>query len=495
MKKLDIIILAFLVVLVLGIRLYINFQAERVQGDESYLQIRQVEHIKKTLKPIYEDSLSFSGRVRIGSPLFAYVVAMLSLIFKGYSYKLIPNLFAVALLPLTYFITIKTTKSSYVALLTAFISGFIPIFFVATVNSLTVYSLVVPLMAFLVYSYLQISERRWVYPYVLTLALLSFLHPSVIIFVAGLLFYLLIMKLENMAVQREEIEVVLFSVFFVLWSQFIIYKSALLAYGASIIWQNIPQAVIASYFSRVTIVQVIVWVGIIPFLYGLIVLWRCLLRQKERDVYLLAGFAISASCLLWFRLIELRAGLIFLGTILVLLYGIYYKRFMEYLQITKIAGWANLFKVSVVLSFILTSVIPSIVLAERNINSNTDALIPALLWIKEHSPSDAVIVGSVEEGNIIAAVAERKNVIDSDFMLVQDSGARFEDVKTIYTSPYETRAIELLNKYTIDYILFSGLTKLAFQTEDPAFIGNERCFNEVYDEGDVKIYQSLCKVR
>ncbi len=496
MNKTNSLILALIIFLILGIRFYLSFQVQYLQGDESYLRLRQVAQVKETLRPLHYDDLSFSGRTREGSWLFAYVLAGLSLLFGAYFGKIIPNISALFLPLIAYFIMDRLTKNSYISLLVAFISGFIPVFFVSSVNALTIYALVIPLMAFLIYSYLRVTEKRWLYIYIVALAFYSFLHATVILFILGLLFYLLLMKLENLDIQREEIEITLFSIFLVLWSQFLIYKNLLLHHGLSIIWQNIPKQILTSYFSDITILQVILWVGIIPFLYGLIIIWKYIFKRKNKEVYFLIGFTLSTGFLLWIKLIELRPGLMFFGMLLSLLFGIYYKFFIGYLLHTRIAHLLPIFKTTIVISFILTSVVPSLILAQKTIGDSTiKAELDALEWLKNNSESNAIILGSIEEGNLINYAADRKNVIDSDFLSIQNSDVILNDVKTIYTSPYETAAIELLNKYKVDYLLVSPITRKAFQIQDPYWAENKKCFAMTYNKNNIQIYKPVCIIQ
>lgn len=483
-------------VLVFCIRIYFSFQTPNLYGDESYIRLRQVEHIKETFKPLHTDQLSFAGRQRVNSPLFDYLLTFFSFIFGSYFGKIISNLFAVSLMFIVYLITQRITQNNYVSLLTAFISGFIPIFFISTFNSLTIYALVIPLTAFLMYSFLRVAEKKWLYSYIIALGFYCFLHPTVILFILGLLFYFLLMKLEYIKIRKEEVEITLFSIFFVLWSQFLIYKAPLLSYGPLIVWQNIPKNMFATYFTNITVVQVILWVGIIPFLYGLFIIWKHIFKQQNREIYFLIGFALSTGLLLWSKLIKLNIGLIFFGMILVLLFGVYYKTFIDYLLTTKIAGWLPLFKVTIILSFILTSTLPSLILAQKALSdSSFEDEIIALNWLSKHIPEEAVILGTVEEGNLIAYTTKRKTVLDSDFMTIKDSDEIFDDVKTIYTSPYDTSAIELLNKYSVDYVIISPYTKKMFNLESSKLIKNERCFDEVYDENQIIIYKSSCQIK
>ena len=91
-----------------------------------------------------------------------------------------------------------------------------------------------------------------------------------------------------------------------------------------------------------------------------------------------------------------------------------------------------------------------------------------------------------KEGNLITAIAKRRNVLDSRFLLQQDAKQRFADVKRIYTAYLEIEVVSLLDKYGAEYIYFSDNAKTLFNKEELSYVG--KCFEKVYDK-DVQIYQ------
>lgn len=492
MKKLHYAILILIFVLTLGTRLYFSFGTPTYSSDKSYFAVRQIEHIQQTSQPLYDDDLSFSGRRFVFPPLFEYALAFLALVFPlSFTAKFFPNLFAASLIFFTYLIARRITKNSKIALLTAFISGFIPVFFQQTFNSISVYSVVIPFFFLLLYSFMNINKKKWVYCYIFTIILLTLIHPSVILFIIGLWLYLLLVKIEGLKQTQAEMEIVIFSTFFVILSQFIMFKKVFLFHGPLVIWQNIPKGILSNYFSQVSLLQVIYYIGIIPAFCGAYIIYRYIFKEKRKDIYLLVGFIFSVSLLLWLRLIELKIGLMFLGVITVLLFAQFYKLFLLYIEKTRAAKLANLFSVLIFTLFIFTSVIPSFSLAQLTIETSvTHEEIKALEWIDEHTPKNSVILASVEEGNLITNIAKRKNVIDSNFLLIPDAKQRFEDVSRVYTTFSVTEATSILNKYSVDYIYFSPKAALNYDISQLSYV-NDKCFPLVY-KNHVKIYKSTC---
>jgi hypothetical protein len=369
----------------------------------------------------------------------------------------------------------------------------VPVFFQRTFNDISVYTVVVPLFFLLLYSFMNIRKEKWVYCYIITIILLTLIHPSVILFIVGLWFYLLLLKIEGLKHDKAELEITIFSTFFVFLVQFIMFKKIFLFHGSLVIWQNIPKELLSTYFSQASILQAIYYIGIIPALCGAYIIYRYIFREKKQEIYLLVGFVFSVGLLLWLRLIELNVGLIFLGVIIVLLFAQFWRIFTSYIRTTRASKFLNLLGVLTFLLFIVTSVIPSLTLAYYTSQTSiTEEEIEALNWLNKNTPENSVILATVYEGNLVTAVAKRKNVIDSNFLLIKDAEQRFRDVNKIYTTFSITEAVTLLNKYDVDYIYFSPKAESAYAMEELSY-AEDRCFSEVYSKG-AKIYKSLCRM-
>lgn len=484
--------------LVLASRLYFAFSVPYFSSDEAYFNLRQVEHIRSTGFPLFQDSLSYSGNKFVFSPVFHYLVAFFALFMPvQIAAKLIPNIFASAAVFFAYLIARRITKSRGIGIFIAFISGFVPVFF-ADLNGMSVYSLVFPLFIFLIYLLMCIRERHMFYCYISILVFLSFLHPFVIVLCIGLLLYQVLLIMENLKRDGAVLEISLFSVFFVVWAQFLMYKKLFLFHGASVIWQNIPSQLLSGHFSSISALEAVYMVGVIPLIYGFYLIFRYLFKEKRTDIYLLISFALSAGLLLWLRLIELKAGLMFFGLILVLLFSQYFKLFIYYVRQTRVSNFLSLFVVFIVVAFLITSVLPSLVLANHTVRSFiVDEEIDALLWLKEKTPEGSVVVASVNDGNLIAAIANRKNLIDSYFLLRRDVEQRLKDVEKIFASSFEIEVVELMNKYDAEYIYFSQKARSFFNINFLSYVSYGKCFEKVYGNAVVSIYHKIgsCTLR
>lgn len=494
MKKISYAILIAIFLLTLGTRLYFSFSTQNYSSEQAYFTIRQIETIQQTGKPLYSDPLSFSGRALIFPPLFGYILAFLGLIFPiTFTAKFFPNLFASLLVFVVYLIAKKLSRNRLIALSTAFIVSFVPIFFNQTLNNISVYSLVIPLFFLLLYSFMNLKSQKWVYCYVIVIIILTLIHPSVILFVIGLWFYLLLLKIEGIEPGKAELEIIIFSSFFVLLVQFIMFKKIFLFHGPLVIWQNIPKELLSKYFLQFSIFNVLYWIGIIPTFCGVYITYKYIFRQKKKEVYLLIGFIFSVALLLWLRLIQLKAGFIFLGIIMALLFAQFWKIFSSYIKTTKLAGFKWAFSLLAFALVALTLILPSFSLANETIQTSiTEVELDALEWIRQNTPENSVVLATVDEGSLITTVAKRKNIIDSNFLMIKDAEQRYKDAERIYKTFSVTDAIALLNKYKINYIYFSPKAAGEYRIDGISY-AESRCFPLVYDK-EIKIYESVCRM-
>ena len=64
-------------------------------------------------------------------------------------------------------------------------------------------------------------------------------------------------------------------------------------------------------------------------------------------------------------------------------------------------------------------------------------------------------LGTVFDGHLITEVAKRRDVIDSNFLLVPDVSQRLDDLSVVYISTYESPLILAADRYHFQYVLFS----------------------------------------
>lgn len=490
-----ILIAVFLIVVLL--RADFAFQTDQFSSDEAYFNLRQVENIKETGKPLYDDPLSYSGREIIFLPLFQYLISFFSLFLPLiYVTKIIPNILAASLVFIVYLIIMKITEDRTAALITAILSGFIPIYFSETINTLSLYSLAVPLAFLMVYFFMTIDKKNHLLYFIATFVAYLFTHPSVFVIVISFLVYLFFLKIENVNQKREETEIILFSLFVSIWFMIIFYKKIFLFHGISFLWQNIPSQLFNQYFANINLFTIVNQIGLVSFLIGIYIIYQHTMRNKDKEIYLLISIAITFLLLITFKLVGLNEGLLFLSVVMMLLFGVFIKNFIDYLNRTKFEKY---FTIIVFTSFILvflTMITPAVIYAKSSVNNafNQDE-INALLWIKNNTDKNSVIVAFPEQGNFITSISQRKNVIDSNYFLIPKMDERYNDVNRIYTTQSVIEAIELLNKYDAKYIYFSTDRLMKNYNIVEIKYLDDKCFVPVYGRNKVLVYELRCIVK
>ena len=225
----------------------------------------------------------------------------------------------------------------------------------------------------------------------------------------------------------------------------------------------------------------------IPFVSGIYVIYYNLFKKKSRFTYILISFAISTGILLWFKLVQLRMGLMFLGMVLVLLFDQFMYKFWIYLNKTKFSKYKNHIFFLIVLLIILTSVWPSYTYAKKEMNNHSEDDINALLWL-EKNPGKTLSL--LDEGNLITYYGKSKNVWDSNFLMIKDIDQLEEDVKTIFTTKSKITGFDLLNKYDVKYIFYGKVRRKYGKISHI----DEKCFDIVYENDNVRIYKLFCKL-
>lgn len=482
---------------VLELRLFFAFQTMEFSDDSAYETLRQIENIKETGLPIFNDKLSYYPENTLHSPIFHYVLAFFNLFLPvRIVAKIIPNIFASLIVFVVYLIGYKLTRDINASLFSAFLSGFVPIFFIETINSVSVYSMVVPLVLYGFYSFFMISTNdKYIFHFILTIAILSFTHASVFIVLFALVLYVILMRSESIETKHVEIEVIIVSAFLVLWSQFLIYKNAFLTYGLDVIRQNVPSQLLSSIFSRIDLLSAIYLIGTIPVFFGVHTLYQYILEKKSRYMFFFLSYALPIFFLLWFKLITPTTGLIFLGVVLVVIASKYFHEYMIYIDKSKFARYKLLIISLMIFAFGVTTFLPTITLSwEKIYDAPQEDFIIALEHINEISERKAIVLSSIREAQAVRFYAQRKTFLDMNFLSVPEVDEKLEDYEEMYSTSYEIDALRLLNKYNINYILFTPSNREELNIDKIAYVSDESCFDNIFNKNGIEIYQVLCKI-
>jgi hypothetical protein len=475
-----------------GIRLYFGLQTSYFNDDSSYFILRQIEHITVHKVPLFDDSLSYSGRTLIFSPVFHYLMALFSFLMPlSLALKIIPNILASSMVFIVYAISYNITRRTYLSLFTALVSVFIPIYVSQTYNTLTPLSIVLPLTFYCVYLLLNVRKNdRYIYGFIITLVLLSLLSPLSILLVTGALIYLLLCKLTGIKNDKIEKELITFSTFYVVWLQFVLYKNAFLQHGAGVIWQNLPSKFLSTHFSQFSLPEAIYQIGFFLFLCGIYVIYSNIFSERNKKIYFFFGFAISTIILLWFKLIPYVVGLIFLGFVLVVLFAYFLVMFFNFTEKVHLTQFNLLFVFIIGVFLLFGSFLPTLIETYvSHTTSHSDQDIDTFNWVRT-LPEGSVILVPVEQGHLLTFFGSQKNVMDTNFLLVDDVNERLASVNEIYQTSFTNNAIRLLNKYNVDYLILTDYAKEIYGIEELKYL-DDNCFKEVHPG----VYQSLCSIQ
>ncbi len=496
-KEKPILWLMAIFVLVLAIRLFIAFQTPLFNHD-AYFNLRQVEQIRETGTPLYKDPLSYGGKTQLFAPLDQYILAAFSLIMPiEVAGKLIPNIIAALLIFIVYYLAFKITKSYKISLMTSFMSGFIPIYFI-DINRVSVNYLAMLLMFTIIYCMLKLNERKYVDYALILMFMLVLTTPMAFVLVIGLLLYLLLLKLENFAVEMKELEIILFFTFLVFWVNLLIYKNAFLAHGLFVIWQNIPVQLLSGFFSNVGFIQVLGAISIVPIVLGVYAFYAAFHLERSKEVMIIVSLGLSAFILLWFKLLDLINGLLFLSIALVILTAYTLKRLDSFIEKSKIHRHDKLLYAAVIIVFLIT-VIPAIISVVHSpklgpLSTPSVGDVETLKWASENIPPNAVIMAGLDEGNMVAYYAKRKNVMDTNFLLTPRIDQRLNDINEMYTTTFETKSIGILNKYNSKYLFVTPKTMENYGVTNLTYLKNNKCFRVEYMREGTYLYRTDCKI-
>jgi hypothetical protein len=169
-------------------------------------------------------------------------------------------------------------------------------------------------------------------------------------------------------------------------------------------------------------------------------------------------------------------------------FGIFCKIAFAFVKKTRFNKYASGVIGILLTLFVITSALPTIITEIETTNAET---INALGWIENNTEINSTILGIVEEGHVIAAIAKRKNMADLNYMKIEDIDQRIKDIKTMYTATSVVQVLALLEHYDVDYILVDK-AHTTYKINTFA-LKDDSCFEKVYNKS-IQIFKVECKV-
>ncbi|MBI2564868.1 hypothetical protein HYV79_02660 [Candidatus Woesearchaeota archaeon] len=472
---------------IFAVRLWVSIQQPYFHNDESYFHLRQIKNIVDSGLPLYYDPLSYGGRTLFFLPGFHYILSVFILFFGNIlGIKIAISLFNAILFLIIYILTNYLIKNPILAYLTAITSAILPLYIIKTMNEVTPFSIFLVLFFLMVYFFLKRSVNYFLF----TLLITSLIHPLILLFTLSSVFYIILMFIEAKKIEHKDKELILFTLFFTTWIEFFFHSDIIYVHGWKAIWQNVPIELFNNYFSQIFIAASIDKLGIIAITLGFYGLYITLAKIKTRENFFMVALVISAGLLVWIRIIEGTTGLIILGLLLTIFFGIWLNWFFLFLQKTKISHYHNIFLAGFFILIILSSGIPTYL---RSIEEQKKQLQPedisALKWARE-LPSEAKILAPPEYGHIITYFANKSNIIDSNYILQKNIDEIYKDIKFVYRTSLYIDVVDTFAKYNADYILISQ--KILTESKREEWIpSSSNCFELIYNK-TTQIYKRKC---
>jgi len=482
--------LAVLMLVVLGVRLAVTFQAEQ-PSYQSYFAVIQAESIRETGLPRYDDPYSYEGRRYAFSPLYYYVIAAFTFFVPPpLAVKVLPSLFMAGLVPLIYLIGHHLTKNRGVSFLAALFAGFSQALFVSASDAAPL-SLALPLAAALLLSLLDLEQHP--VRALLLAAALTFVSPLIWLFLAAEIVYLVILAAERLTISVKHLEAALFMFLLAAWYTLLTYKEPLRRYGLALLSESLPQSVRQATFAEFTLLAMIYAVGLVPLALASLSLYHTAFEERNRSIFLVAALGLVVLLAASLQLLPLPVALILLNLVFVILSAPGLHLLAVYLRKTRFEWLRRPLIVALLLLFLLTSLLPAIAAGlYPDISPKRNELL-ALSWLRDHTADSSVILAAPKTGFLINEEARRKYVADEEYLLIANPDAILADIDAAYTTPSTVRAVEITAKYGVTHI-FMGSQEHTRYSQFGAIIKDPTCFPLVYRNPQVLVFGVNCTV-
>jgi 4-amino-4-deoxy-L-arabinose transferase-like glycosyltransferase len=385
-------------------------------------------------------------------------------------------IFASLIIPLVYLISKEITGKRNISLLAALLSSFVPIEIQTNINHLSVYSLVLPLFLLALYLLMKIDKKRNFVFFMIVSLLLPLLHPASFMLVVAFFFYLVISMAESVEVTKLKKEAIVFCMVIVTLINFLIFKKGLMRDGILILARSIPKRVIEGSVLEFNILQNLYLLGILPIVLGVIGIYMGIMKKKNENIILLSSSLLGIIVLMMFRTLDISTGVLLLSPLIVIASSLALSEISDYLRVIRFQKVKNYFNWLFVLLVILLSVLPSTITVLAS--SKPAQEIEDLKWLKTVASENTTVISAPSQGNMIAGIANCRNVADNNYVLAPNLEERLNDIFYVYNTWSESKALQLLKKYDVNYLLLTEKAKQDYGITRIAYLENEKCFKK-----------------
>ena len=483
----DVILLIALLACLLWVRMELATSTPALSYD-SYLSVRNVEHIHDTGSPLRDDPLSITGQRRISNPIFDYFLAGVVFV-SPIMYKVLPNLFMILLLIPVYFITRRITESVLTSFVAVLLAATGPIIFSSYLNTPSE----APLAIFLFLAIIAMlhDPDQHLFTIILFTILLTFLSPVIFILALSLLTIIIILRVEGFGIDPRINELFFFTLLLAVWFYVIIYKEALFGQGIQVIWQNLPTELASITFGNITLLTTLYGLGVVTFLLGTFGMYHALFENRDRDTYAIVAAALAVTVALLLRIITVEFGLVLLTLFLSVMaaYGLLIT--LSYMRRTKTPWIVYPFIAILGLFFMFSAILPALVNARIELqDAPTAEDIASLRELALRLPENAVLLTTVKEAAATQYYVQRKTITDHDFLLVSKGDELVNDIDSVYTSRFRTPVVGRAEKLGFTHILLTRAAKERYG-RDRLYSADAYCLPSE-NVGNIVLYRVVC---
>ncbi|MEA3398915.1 MAG: hypothetical protein U9R00_00155 [Patescibacteria group bacterium] len=459
---------------------------------DSFFSERQIDSIKESGKPIKFDELSYQGRIHVGNGLFYYLLAIMSVIIPSFLlFKYLAVVLGIISIILVFLITEKLFPSKWIALLTSILAALSPSLFSFSLNTVSPELFFMFFYLLLIYLYVGLDKSpNKILAFVLIFIFATLTSSLILSVVLGLGIYFLLLRLEFLPLRRREFEIFFFSGLFALWYYVLLFKK-LFFNGIQSLWNNIPGELLSNYFSGMTVSLALALVGFIPMLLGFYAIYVVLFKERNRKLLFLISLVFSWGLLVWLGLIPFKSGVIFGTLTLVLLSAYTLNKITIYFKKTKISFLRPVLAISLLIIIFLAFIPVFSYVDVIKEETPTENELETMIFIEQNTPVDSTVLGEINDGHLISAVAKRKNFFDTRFIFAPQAQQRYADAEKIFLTRSEVVVKQLFNTYNIDYLYLSTNTERVYGEQK--LFEESSCFELLFETNQTKVYEFACE--
>ncbi|MFT4310357.1 MAG: hypothetical protein ACMXYC_01880 [Candidatus Woesearchaeota archaeon] len=473
------------------IRLYMILTYAHV-SEHAYFLIRDITHIQNHALPIIMDPLMHHYVANI--PFVSYIVFSLTPFFSAQQSVLIAMTIGVSSIPFfIYSIALQFSSSRTIALLSGLASIAVPFFTQHMYNYNPLFVLLPFLLLLHLLTIRMIKKQQLSFFSLLFLLLCSILHPIFLLWTASVAIYFLLCYIEKKKIHPFESQFYFTHSIIVLSIILLFFIPYMRTTGIALLWQNIPLSLRLEAFSDFNLFFLIVSLGIFPFIGACYAIYHEITHQKRKEVlYAISNTAVALICL-WLTLIPTSIGLLYLSISLLLLFPVCLSYLFWTVQHSKLYKFSTVILSVGIILFIISSVIPTSLFLIQQPSTKLVNYQYIGTFIDTHTPSDATLIIPPSLSQVVLHYANRPVILDNIYSINIDATNQLEKIQTIYTTQFTNAIIEYLIPYYPSYIIHDTQDTRFFSTT-PYFISDNACFEPVYTQQSITVYQVTCRL-